>query len=103
VGRHFPGAIPGLLEDDTSGVSNPDITHPGGAQGPYSKLPFINLFLYCDFIKINYFLFFIIFEFGFSLFIQSSLPTPLLTLNLIIETLVNCSPLLVFAGALISI
>ncbi len=28
VERHFPGAIPGLLEDDTSGVSNPDIT-PG--------------------------------------------------------------------------
>jgi hypothetical protein len=26
VGRHLPGAIPGLLDDDTSGVSNPDIT-----------------------------------------------------------------------------
>ena len=101
MGRHFPGAIPGLLEDDTSGVRNPNITHPGGAQGPYSKLPFINLFLYYDFIKINYFLFFIIFEFGFSLFIHSSLPTPLLTLNAIIGTLENCSPFLFFGGPFI--
>ena len=26
VGRHFPGAIPGLLKDNTSNVSNSNIT-----------------------------------------------------------------------------
>ncbi len=37
VGRYFPGAIPGLLDDDTSGVSNPDTT-PGFSVVPVSQV-----------------------------------------------------------------